>query len=145
MESTGTEFVAFVMQRREALRRTAWALTGDEQLADDLVQTALMNVWPRWNKIVAHGDPEPYVKRTIYTTYLAWWSRRWSRELPSPTVPEHAATEPDGIDPTVVEALRALPRRQRAVVVCRYLDDLSEHQTAAILGCSVGTVKSQAS
>jgi RNA polymerase sigma-70 factor (sigma-E family) len=145
MKKAGMEFVAFVSSRRGSLRRTAWALTGDEQLAEDLVQTALMKVWPRWSRIVASGDPEAYVKRIIYTPYLAWWSRKWTRESPSGQVPETSVTQPERMDPSLVDALRALPRRQRAVVVCRYLDDLSERQTADVLGCSVGTVKSQTS
>jgi RNA polymerase sigma-70 factor (sigma-E family) len=143
------EFVPFVEARRESLRRTAWVLTGDEQLADDLVQTALLKVWPRWARIVEHGDPEAYVRKTIYTTYLSWWQRRWRGERPTERLPERLPEVEDRssveMSPTLLIVLATLPPRQRAVIACRYLDDLSEKQTAEVLSCSVGTVKSQAS
>jgi RNA polymerase sigma-70 factor (sigma-E family) len=144
-----TGFAEFVESRRPALWRTAWALTGDSGRADDLVQTALMKVWPRWQTVAAGGDPEPYVRRVIYTTYVSWWHRRWRAEAPVAEVPEQAATSNDTstamLRHDLLVAMSGLSRGQRAALVCRYFDDLSEAQTAAVLGCSVGTVKSQTS
>lgn len=144
-----TGFAEFVESRRTALWRTAWALTGDAGRADDLVQTALLKVWPRWQAIAAGGDPEPYVRRVIYTTYVSWWHRKWRAEAPTADVPESAtttdATTTAMLRHDLVAAMAGLSRGQRAALVCRYFDDLSEAQTAAVLGCSVGTVKSQTS
>lgn len=110
------------------------------------MQTALIKVWPRWSTITKAGDPGPYVRRVIYTTFLAWRSRRGWAERPTDTVPEVGVEDtPGGLSTALLSALKALPPRQRAVVVCRYLDDLSERQTAELLGCTVGTVKSQSS
>lgn len=111
-------FSAFVLARSPALLRTARLITGETALAQDLVQAALMKAWPRWSRIDA---PEAYVRTAMVRTYLV-----------------DTAT-------AVRAALAALPPRQRAVIVLRYLDDLSEAQTADALGCTVGTVKSQAS
>ena len=91
MEPDQPEFAAWVDARRPTLWRSAWLLTGDHHRADDLVQTALLKVWPRWTRISTAGDPEPYVRRVIYTTYLAWWRRRWNAELPTANLPEPAA------------------------------------------------------
>ena len=112
------------------------------------MQTALAKVWPRWDSIAA-ADPEAYVRRVMYTTYVSWWRRRWRDEISTETLPD-TATAPDAGDASVVRevvraALRQLPRGQRAVVVLRFFDDLSEAQTAEVLGISTGTVKSQTS
>lgn len=139
------EFIAYVEAQRETLKRTAWALTGDEQLAEDLVQTALLRVWPRWARIVSKGDPDAYVRRTVYTSYLSWSGRKWRGERPTDRLPEVAASaRPEG-GASVMAALALLAPRQRAVVVCRFLDDMSEKQTAQALSISTGTVKSQTS
>jgi RNA polymerase sigma-70 factor (sigma-E family) len=140
------EFDGFVAARSAALLRTAYLLTGNHALAEDLLQTALAKSWFAWGRI--SGPPEPYVRRVIATTYATWWRRRWRSEYPTGSLPEQAA--PDGTDPVdqrdaLWRALGTLPRRQRAVVVLRYYDDLSEAETAAALGVSRGTVKSQAS
>jgi RNA polymerase sigma-70 factor (sigma-E family) len=142
VDSDQPDFAAWVDARRPTLWRTAWLLTGDHHRADDLVQTALLKVWPRWTRVTAAGDPEPYVRRVMYTTYLAWWHRRWKAELPTAQLPESAAVEdPRHVD--LVTALAALPRGQRAVIVARFLDDLSVADTARELNVSEGTVKSQ--
>jgi RNA polymerase sigma-70 factor (sigma-E family) len=137
-------FDDFVVSRSPALLRTAYLLVHDEGLAEDLVQTALTKCWFAWRRI--DGDPEPYVRRVLVTTSVSWWRRRWTRELPAGDLPERAAAEAtdrmvDAQD--LWKAIGHLPRRQRAVVVLRYVEDQSESETADLLGCSVGTVKSQ--
>lgn len=141
-------FDEFVVSRSPRLLRTAYLLVHDWALAEDLLQTALARAWEAWRRI--DGDPEPYVRRILVNTYASSWRRRWRGELPTADFPETGAevASPDGV---VVErdrvwrALRQLPRRQRAVLVLRYFEDLSEAEVADTLGCSVGTVKSQAS
>lgn len=139
----------YLLARQQALVRTGYLLTGDWQQAEDLVQTAMVKVWPRWPRIVAGGDPDAYVRRVLVTTYATWWRRRWRGERPSALLPETAAD--DGalaavdLRDAVGRLLPELPPRQRAVVVLRFYEDLTEVQTAAALGCSVGTVKSQTS
>jgi RNA polymerase sigma-70 factor (sigma-E family) len=141
-------FRDFVASRSRPLLRSAWLLTGDWALAEDLVQTALASTWMRWPRIVRRDAPELYARRVMVSTYLSWTRRRWRGELPSREIPEVLATGDVMADADLRESLRLeldnLPRRQRAVLVLRYFDDLTEAQAAQILGCSVGTVKSQA-
>ena len=139
-------FREFVAARSRALLRTAWLLTGDWAIAQDLVQTALAKTWPAWSRITRTDDPEVYVRRVLVTTYATWWRRRWRAETPVGDLPEPVAAdayEESDRRAVVAAALASLTRGQRAVVVLRYFDDLTEAQTAAALGCSVGTVKSQ--
>ncbi|WP_354637124.1 SigE family RNA polymerase sigma factor [Kitasatospora camelliae] len=136
------EFVAVCGPR---LLRSAWLLTGDRHLAEDLLQTALARCWPKWRRI-ADEHPEAYVRRAMVRVHASWWRRRWRLEVPHEFLPEEAGTdryEEVELGHTVVQALRRLPRRQRAVVVLRYLEDRSVEETAALLDCSPGTVKSQ--
>jgi RNA polymerase sigma-70 factor (sigma-E family) len=136
-------FEAFVSARGDALWRSAWLLTGDHQVAEDLVQTALSKSWRVWERVGQDGF-EAYVRRAMFTTYASWWRRKWRGEAPTASVPETAATWPDRdgrVD--LIAALAALPRGQRVVVVLRYFEDLTERQTAELLGVSIGTVKSQ--
>lgn len=145
-ESAPDGFAAWADARRAARWRSAWLLTGDAQRAEDLVQTALVKVWPRWDRIALGGDPEPYVRRVMYTTYVTWWRRRWNRE--EPHVLGAAAPARDGdvdLRHDLARALATLPRGQRAVLVLRFFEDLTETQTAQVLDCSVGSVKSQTS
>ena len=145
--STLPEFESFVAARSAALFGTALLLTGDRHLAEDLLQTALAKSWLSWHRI-AGADPEAYVRRVLVNTYISMWRRRWNGETPTEELPETAAATPSG-DPGARHdlrvAVRRLPKRQRAVVVLRYFEDLSEREVADLLGCSVGTVKSQAS
>lgn len=135
-------FDAFVAARSRALLRTAYLLTRDHALAEDLVQTALAKAWFHWSRIRT-DDPEPYVRRILVTTYSSWWRRRWTGEIPTDELPESPA--PAGEDRVDLwDALGRLPRRQRAVVVLRFYEDLTEAETARLMGCAVGTVKSQA-
>ena len=141
-------FEEYVAARGSSLLHTAWLLTGDHQRAEDLVQTALGKAWPRWSGIAVSGEGgyDAYVRKVMMTTYIAWWRRRWTGEYPTATLPESLV---DGSEAAadqrrdLLVALGTLPRGQRAVVVLRYFQDLTEVQTAVALGCSVGTVKSQ--
>ena len=145
VKETHASFDDFVLSRGDSLWRSAWLLTGDAQLAEDLVQTALAKAWPKWERVGPDGF-EPYVRRILFTTYASWWRRKWRAERPTEPMPEPATAAPFP-DPDqhsdIVYALAALPRGQRAVLVLRYFEDLTEAQTAEVLGISVGTVKSQ--
>ena len=133
------DFEEFVVARRPALLRTAYLLTGNHHDADDLVQTALIKVVPRWERI--EDRPEPYVRQVLARESVnRWRARRW-REVATDAVPE--PIHQDSTDRiALLEDLRRLSPRQRAVLVLRYFDDLTEADTAAALGISVGTVKS---
>ena len=139
-------FDAYVRQNGQALCRAAFLLTGDRHLAEDLVQTALAKVVGRWERVVAKGDPTPYLRIVIVRTAIAWRRRRWHGEVPTSPLPEttdgNDDTRLDGRD-RLRQALLLLPTRQRAAVVLRFYEDLSEAETALTMGCSVGTVKSQ--
>lgn len=141
-------FRGFVAARGHALLRTAYLLTGDQQLAEDLVQTALEKAVTHWSTIRVSAAAESYVRRTMYREQVSIWRRRRVTELPSATIPEPrpATAAGDGVEDRLVmrDALMRLGRRQRAVLVLRYFDDLTEQQVADVLGISVGTVKSQA-
>lgn len=143
---TTPSFEEFVASRGRDLWRTAWLLTGDAHKAEDLVQTALMKCWRRWSSISNDGAVEAYVRRTMVTTYTDWWRRRWNGERPTERLPERVHQDADtGLRHDTLAALAALPRGQRAVLVLRFYEDLTEAQTAEALGISVGTVKSQTS
>lgn len=139
-----TVFEEFVAARSTALLRTAYLLTRDHGQAEDLLQTALTKAYLAWQRI--DGDPEPYVRRILVTTYASWWRRKWNGEMPTEELPEEGRqNDRIGEDGDLWAAMGRLPRRQRAVVVLRYFEDLTEAQTADLLGISVGTVKSQTS
>lgn len=140
-------FVAFVEARSPALLRTAYLLTGDVEEAQDLVQTALTNTYASWWRLRTDSALESYVRTSMARTVISW--RRWHGRRPQvlmAEVPERPGPTwtPSDHEP-LMWALGTLPPRQRAVVVLRYFEDLSEAQTALTLGCSVGSVKSQAS
>jgi RNA polymerase sigma-70 factor (sigma-E family) len=137
----------FVSARSPRLLRVAFLLTRDWAEAEDLLQTALMKAWFAWSRL--DNEPEAYVRRIIATTYVSWRRRRrWFAESVRAELPESSA---DDLTAAVVDrhglwaALGRLPARQRAVLVLRFYEDLSEQQVAAAMGVSVGTVKSQAS
>jgi RNA polymerase sigma-70 factor (sigma-E family) len=143
------EFVDFVRRRGRAHLRTAVLLVGDWHAAEDLVQTCLAKLYQVWPRLETEGDPDAYLRRMLVNTQRSWWRARWRREAPVELVPDRAV-DADGQDrhalaETVRRALGTLPARQRAVLVLRYFEDLPEAQVADLLGCSVGTVKSQAS
>lgn len=135
-------FDEFVLVRSPALLRTAYLLVRDEALAEDLLQTALTKAWFAWGGIL---EPEAYVRRILATTSASWWRRRWTREVPTAELPEPSSADREAsyARQDLWDALGRLPRRQRAVVVLRHLEDRSEAETADLLDCSVGTVKSQ--
>jgi len=140
-------FAEFVAARGQALQRTAYLLTSDWALAEDLLQTSLARAYPRWGGIVG-DDPEAYVRKILVNTWSSWWRRRWRGEVPTERLPEHAAADDFATSDrrsALSAALDRLPKRQRAIVVLRYHEDMSEAQVAHALGVSVGTVKSQAS
>ncbi|QLQ37206.1 SigE family RNA polymerase sigma factor [Micromonospora robiginosa] len=136
-------FHEFVVQRSPALSRTAYLLTGDHHLAEDLLQSALARTYRHWRRI-RDGDPEAYVRRAMYHQQVSWWRRRRVAERLDASPAERGGgdhTEDTALRLSVVAALRLLTARQRAVVVLRYYEDLTEAQVADVLGCSVGTVK----
>ena len=133
-------FDAFVHARGAALARTAYLLTGDHHLAEDLVQASLVQAAKHWERI--ETSPEAYVRRTMYHQNISWWRRRRFAET---SLEGYDAASPPS-DPTLrltlEDALRRLTARQRTVLVLRYFEDLTEVQTAAALGISSGAVKS---
>ena len=141
-------FAEYVAGSSSRLLRSAWLLTGDWQHAEDLLQTALTKAYLHWPKVSSADSPDAYVRRILVTTYSTWWRRRWRHELPHDVMPESSYSDRSpavDLRESVRLELAKLPRKQRAVVVLRYFDDLTEAETALALGCSVGTVKSQAS
>jgi RNA polymerase sigma-70 factor (sigma-E family) len=141
-------FREFVESRGQALSRTAYLLTGDHQLAQDLLQQALTSTAAHWRRVLAGGNPEGYVRRAMVNERTSWWRRRRYTEIGGDSLVARAPAVADETDSVVrrvalERALRSLPPRQRAVVVLRYFEDMTESQVAEALGCSVGTVKSQ--
>jgi RNA polymerase sigma-70 factor (sigma-E family) len=139
-------FPEFVRARERGLLRTAYLLTADGQLAEDLLQSALAKTARHWPR-VRSGNPEGYVRRAMYTESVSWWRhRRGVREVPIEDLGARrsvAAAEDLDLRLACLAALRRLSPRQRAVLVLRFYEDLSQNQIAEILGCTVGTVKSQ--
>ncbi|GAA2607994.1 SigE family RNA polymerase sigma factor [Dactylosporangium fulvum] len=139
-------FEEYVRARAAGLTRVAYLLTGDAHLADDLVQATLIEVAARWERILAGGDPEPYVRTVLYRKHLSWRRRHRREALPTGDLPEPAGPDISGRVTTAVAvraALAALAPKQRAVLVLRYFEDLTESQAARVLGVTVGTVRSQ--
>lgn len=149
--SEQTGFADYVAARRERWVRAACLLTGDPHTAEDLVQSALLRVWPRWARICAQGDPDAYVRTVLMNLFLSSLrKRRWQMSTADPQAYERqdgrGDAARDAVDSMLYirHMLADLAPRQRAVLVLRYYLDLSEAETASTLGCSVGTVKSQA-
>jgi RNA polymerase sigma-70 factor (sigma-E family) len=137
------DFEAFVTARYGALLRTAYLLTGDHHDAEDLLQQSLVKAVGAWGRV--RGDPEPYVRTILVRQNVSRWRRRRWRELSTDTPPDVISLEAPADDRLVLlRALDLLAPRQRAVIVLRYYEDLTETQTAEVLGISPGTVKSQA-
>jgi len=143
------EFEAYMLARQAGLLRTAYLLTGDQHTAEDLVQTALAKLYLSWDKVQRRELIDGYVRRIIVNEHNSLWRRAWKRrELSTDTVADQPTVtdrHDEGRSAALWEFVQTLPRKQRAVIVLRYYEDLSEAETADILGISVGTVKSQAS
>ena len=141
MTNDENDFHAFVVARTPALSRTAYLLTGDAHLAEDLVQTALFKAARHWRRI--QGSPEAYVRRILYTQNVSWWrSRRHASEQALGAYDAPAPAPDSDLRLTLEQALGRLTVRQRTVLVLRYFEDLTEVQTAHVLGIGAGTVKS---
>lgn len=139
--TTDPAYSEFVLARQGRLRRAAYLMCGDAALAQDLVQEALITLAQKWESV---DHPDAFVRRVIYRQRVSWW-RRTRRELTTEVLPEHGVD--DGADTRardaeIHEVLRGLPPRQRAALVLRYFEDLTEAQTAEVMGVAVGTVKS---
>ncbi|MDZ5441822.1 SigE family RNA polymerase sigma factor [Micromonospora sp. 4G57] len=142
------EFREFVAARSGALLRTAYLLAGDWATAEDLLQTALTKTYLAWKRLGGIEAIEPYARRVLVNTSTSWWRRRWHGERPTDVLPERAGVDEieQQLDRDALwRHLSALPARQRAVLVLRFYEDMSEAQTAALLEISPGTVKSQTS
>jgi RNA polymerase sigma-70 factor (sigma-E family) len=142
--SAAVDFDAFVVARGPALIRFAHALSGDRGLGEDLCQSVLAKAHRRWKKI--NGDPEPYVRAAIVHELISWRRRRSNTERPG-EVPDTSVAGPlDALAErdAMWQLLRELPDRQRAVLVLRYWQGLSDAEIAGLLHCSEGTVRSSA-
>jgi len=141
------EFVEFVSGSSRSLCRTAYLLTGDWHRAEDVVQAAMVKLYVAWPRVARTAAFGAYAKRAVVNCAIDESRRPWRRERPVDTVyaGEDRRDGPREVDDRllVVAALATLPPRQRATVVLRYYDDLTVEETAAVLGCTPGTVKSQ--
>lgn len=140
------EFREFVAARSSALLRTAYLLAGDWATAEDLLQTALTKTYLAWKRLGGIEAVEPYTRRVLVNTATSWWRRRWHGERPTEMLPERAGPDQhaQALERDVLwRHVRALPPRQRAVLVLRFYEDLTEARTADLLDISPGTVKSQ--
>lgn len=138
-------FGRYVMGAYPGLLRRARLLVGDHGHAEDLVQVSLESAYAHWRRV---QQPDAYLRTVMTRKLIGWRARRWNGELPTYPLPETQGAEVGGdfdLSSGVRQALMSLPPEQRAVVVLRYLDDCSEAEIAAALGCSAGTVKSRAS
>jgi RNA polymerase sigma-70 factor (sigma-E family) len=143
------DFAAYMAVRQASLLRTAYLLTGDRHTAEDLVQTALAKLYLSWDRVQRRELVDGYVRRILVNEQNSLWRRAFKRrEVVSDEVPETRAPaerHDDGETAALWAFVQTLPRKQRAVIVLRYYEDLSEAEIAETLGISVGTVKSQAS
>jgi RNA polymerase sigma-70 factor (sigma-E family) len=139
------EFAGYVVARQHRLLRAAYLVCGDEHLAEDLLQQAFAKLAVRWERI-RNGNPDAYMQRILYRDAVSWW-RRVRRERLGAEVPDLESDHDEQADSDVRidirRALRQLTPKQRAVLVLRFFEDLTELETADLLGVSVGTVKSQ--
>ena len=146
-------FAEFATARSAALFRAAYLMVGDHGLAEDLLQEALTKTYVAWPRLRDVNNAEAYTRKAITTTAISWWRRKsWQAEKPRDDVPEQATRgDSAGSEHVLAERdwlwaeVQKLPPKQRAAIVLRYYEDLTEAQTAAALGCSIGTVKSQVS
>lgn len=143
---TGTDFDAFVVRRYAALVRFGYVLTGNRASAEDLVQNALFQTYRHWQHLDAKDDPTAYVRRAMVNSHISWTRLFSSREQLFAEPPDSSGGAGGDIEGLHMwRQLATLPARMRAVLVLRFYEDLSEAETARVLGCSAGTVKSQTS
>jgi RNA polymerase sigma-70 factor (sigma-E family) len=141
-------FAEYAQACSATLFRTAFLMVGDHQLAEDLVQEALVKTLMAWPRLTDRGNLHAYTRRVIVTTSISWRRRRSFHERPVEVLPERQGPDLAEVVVThneIVAALGTLPPRQRAAIVLRFYQDLTEAQTAEAMGCSVGAVKSQVS
>ncbi|MFC7359971.1 SigE family RNA polymerase sigma factor [Nocardioides astragali] len=146
-EATRVDFESWLVAREHTLQRTALLLTGDPHSAKDLVQNALAKLYLAWDRIEQRERIDAYARRVLVNEHRSTWRRAWRRhEVTTEVLPDTGATsvEYDGTRDAVWGFVAGLPPRQRAVIVLRYYEDLTEAETADLLGITVGTVKSQA-
>jgi RNA polymerase sigma-70 factor (sigma-E family) len=142
------DFSAFVVDHERQLLSTAFLLTGDRGHAEDLLQTALAKAYRHWSRVRDADHPLAYVRKLMVNTHIGWRRRLMSTEQVLAVIPDRAGDDPQAahaIKDEVRQALAGLSPRVRAVLVLRYFDDLTEPQTADILGCSISTVNTHAS
>jgi RNA polymerase sigma-70 factor (sigma-E family) len=147
MDDRDSAFAAYFAARSQAMRGTAYLLCGDWHRAEDLVQTAFTKLYLAWNRVARHDVLDGYTRQTLVRTFLderrrGWFHRESVADAPAEQHWQPAGSTEDRL--VLLDALTAVPPRQRAVLVLRYWEDLSVEQTAEILRCSTGTVKSQA-
>ena len=141
---TDAEFSELVHGSWASLYRAAYLLVGDHGLAEDLVQTALTRTYAAWSKVRQVEAAPAFARTTLVNTATSWMRKRsWRNELPTEQLPDAGLHQDPSVRPAVLAALDRLAPRQRAVIVLRYYEDLSVAETARVLGCSEGTVKSQ--
>jgi RNA polymerase sigma-70 factor (sigma-E family) len=141
-------FREYVLARGTALLRMAVMLTGNRADAEDLVQAALAKTYLAWGKINDRAALDAYVRRAMVNTHISWWRRRKLEEFPTDELPDQVVADHSGesdMAEVVRRALDRLPRRMRAAVMLRYFEDMTEPEIAAVLGISLGTVKSTVS
>lgn len=148
MSRRDEEFTAYLHARQPSLLRTAYLLTGDRHTAEDILQTSLAKLYLAWDKVNDKNSVDGYVRRIMVNENNSLWRRPWKkREHASDTMPETTYVDQydDGRGTALWEVVQSLPPKARAVVVLRFYEQLSEAETADVLGISVGTVKSQCS
>ena len=139
-------FDTFARASGDRLLRSAYLLTGNHATAQDLVQSALTTTWTHWSRLREPAAAEAYARRCMARTSASWWRRKWRGEVSTGELPESGVAADDvATSVAVLSALSLLDHRARSVLVLRFFDDLSEADTAAALGISVGTVKSRTS
>ena len=143
------DFAAYLQARRASVLRTAYLLSGDLHTAEDLTQTAFAKLYLAWDRVRDRESIDGYLRRILVNENNSLWRRGWKRrehatdELPEPT--PVLDQYDDGRDAALWDVVQSLPKKARAVLVLRYYEQLSEAETAEVLGVSVGTVKSQTS
>lgn len=142
-------FDIYVKENYPSLLRAAVLLAGEPDQAEDLVQETLLKVWVRWSRISRTLNPAGYGYRTLVNVHISSRRRKWWKEIPSAELRQkpqtHARLEEVPQRMEMLDALQALPPRQRAIIVLRYFLDMTETQVATSMGCTAGTVKSQSS